>query len=140
MNRYPLWKYAIIVIALLVGLVYTLPNFFPSVPAVQVSSSHANVTVDATLQATVESTLKDAKLPYRNVTLDPTGIKVLFDDLDTQLRAKDALIAKLGSNYIVALSLLSSSPQWLASIGALPMSLGLDLRGGVHFLMQVDMK
>jgi preprotein translocase subunit SecD len=140
MNRYPLWKYAIILVALLIGLLYTLPNFFGEVPAVQVSSSHANAVVDNALLDRVESTLKEAKLPYRGATLDPSGVRVRFEDLETQLKAKDALTAKLGDNYIVALSLLSSSPQWLASIGALPMYLGLDLRGGVHFLLQVDMK
>jgi preprotein translocase subunit SecD len=145
MNRYPLWKFIIIAIALSVGLLYALPNFFGEVPAVQVSSSHANVTVDNALLATVEDTLKQAKLDYRGAALDPTGIKVRLNDYDTQLKAKDALNAKLNpdpqnANYIVALSLLSTSPQWLANIGALPMYLGLDLRGGVHFLLQVDMK
>ena len=81
-----------------------------------------------------------ANIPYRGAALDPTGVKVRFADPDTQLKAKDVLQAKLGDNYIVALNLLSSSPHWLASIGALPMYLGLDLRGGVHFLLQVDMK
>src|SRR5207344_2071995 len=88
----------------------------------------------------VEEALKGANIAFRGDTLDPTGIKVRFADPDTQLKAKDVLQQKLGDNYIVALNLLSSSPQWLASIGALPMYLGLDLRGGVHFLLQVDMK
>ncbi len=139
MNRYPAWKYAIIAIALVIGIVYTLPNFFPEVPAVQVSSAKGEK-LDSGLLNTVETTLKDANIPYRGAVLDPTGIKVRLSDTDTQLKAKDALAAKLGDSYIVALNLLSSSPQWLASIGALPMYLGLDLRGGVHFLLQVDMK
>jgi preprotein translocase subunit SecD len=140
MNRYPVWKYTIIAIALVVAIVYTLPNFFPEVPAVQVSTSKAAVKIDAsTLQAS-EDALKAAGIAYRGESLDATGVKIRFADPDTQLKAKDVLQQKLGDNYIVALNLLSSSPQWLASIGALPMYLGLDLRGGVHFLLQVDMK
>jgi len=140
MNRYPLWKYLVIVAALAVGIVYTVPNFFPEVPAVQVSSSKATVKVDTALLATVEDALKAAAIPYRGAALDATGIKVRFSDPDTQIKAKDVLQAKLGDNYIVALNLLSATPRWLMSIGALPMYLGLDLRGGVHFLLQVDMK
>ncbi len=140
MNRYPLWKYVIIAVALAAGIVYTVPNMFPEVPAVQVSSSKAAVKIDNALLASIEEALKAASIEYRGVTLDPTGIKVRFADPDTQLKAKDALQAKLGTNYIVALNLLSASPQWLTAIGAKPMYLGLDLRGGVHFLLQVDMK
>jgi preprotein translocase subunit SecD len=140
MNRYPLWKYLLIAVALVVGIVYTVPNFFPEVPAVQVSSSKAGVKFDAALLATVEDALKAAGIPYRGESQDATGIKVRFADPDTQLKAKDAIQAKLGPNYIVALNLISASPQWLTSIGAKPMYLGLDLRGGVHFLLQVDMK
>ena len=138
MNRYPLWKYIVIGVALAVGVLYTLPNFFPEVPAVQVSS--AKTKIDSSVLGSIEDALKAASIPYRGAALDATGIKVRFDDPDTQLKAKDALQAKLGDNFIVALNLLSSSPQWLAAIGALPMYLGLDLRGGVHFLLQVDMK
>jgi len=140
MNRYPVWKYTLIVIALLIGVVYTLPNFFPEVPAVQISSSKSGVRIDNGLLGTAEDALKTANIPYRGATLDPTGIKIRFDDTDLQLKAKDALQTKLGDNYIVALNLISASPQWLTAIGALPMYLGLDLRGGVHFLLQVDMK
>jgi len=140
MNRYPLWKYVLIAVALVVGIVFTVPNFFPEVPAVQVSSSKAAVKVDNALLGMVEDTLKAAAIPYRGATLDATGVKLRFDDPDTQLKAKDALQAKLGDNYIVALNLQSATPRWLTKIGALPMYLGLDLRGGVHFLLQVDMK
>jgi preprotein translocase subunit SecD len=138
MNRYPLWKYLLIAVALVVGILYTLPNFFPEVPAVQVSTAKGKA--DTALLGMVEDALKAANIPFRGAALDPTGIKVRFADTDTQLKAKDVIQAKLGENYIVALNLLSSSPQWLTSIGALPMYLGLDLRGGVHFLLQVDMK
>jgi preprotein translocase subunit SecD len=140
MNRYPLWKYVLIAVALFVGVVYTLPNFFAEVPAVQVSTSKATVKIDAATLQTVEDALKAANIAYRGESVDSTGVKVRFADPDTQLKAKDVLQQKLGDNYIVALNLLSSSPRWLASIGALPMYLGLDLRGGVHFLLQVDMK
>ncbi|HYQ99885.1 MAG TPA: protein translocase subunit SecD, partial [Casimicrobiaceae bacterium] len=140
MNRYPLWKYVLIAIALVVGILYTLPNFFPEVPAVQVSTSKSTAKVDTALLGTVEDALKAASISYRGAALDPTGIKVRFADPDTQLKAKDVLQGKLGDDYIVALNLLSSSPHWLAAVGALPMYLGLDLRGGVHFLLQVDMK
>jgi preprotein translocase subunit SecD len=139
MNRYPPWKYALIAVALVIAALYALPNFFPEVPAVQVSTSKATVKLDAPLLASVEDALKGAGIQYRGAVLDATGVKARFADPDTQLKAKDVLSAKLGDNYIVALNLLSSSPQWLASIGALPMYLGLDLRGGVHFLLQVDM-
>ncbi len=140
MNRYPLWKYLLIGAALLIGFLYTLPNFFPEAPAVQVSTSKATVKLDTALLVQVESALQTAKIPYRGAVLDDTGVKVRLADTDTQIRARDALQGSLGENYIVALNLLSSSPRWLAAIGALPMYLGLDLRGGVHFLLQVDMK
>ena len=138
MNRYPLWKFIVIAVALVAGFLYTLPNFFPEVPAVQVSSPRAKL--EAASMTAVEDALKAANIPIRGIAMDAIGIKVRLSDTDTQLKAKDVLQSKLGPNYIVALNLLSSSPQWLAAIGALPMYLGLDLRGGVHFLLQVDMK
>ena len=140
MNRYPPWKYILIGIALVVGIFYTLPNFFPEVPAVQVSTSKASVKIDAGTLQTVEDALKAANVPFNGALLDSNGVKVRLPDPDTQLKARDVLQQKFGDNYIVALNLLSTSPRWLASIGALPMYLGLDLRGGVHFLLQVDMK
>jgi preprotein translocase subunit SecD len=140
MNRYPLWKYIVIAIALAFGLTYMVPNFFPEVPGVQVSSSKSTVKIDNALLDSIEGALKAAGVPYRGAELDPVGIKIRFNDLDTQLKGKDLLQTRLGDNYIVAINLFSASPHWLASIGALPMYLGLDLRGGVHFLLQVDMK
>src|SRR5438045_3794965 len=100
MNRYPLWKYIVIGIALVVGVVYALPNLFPDVPAVQVSSSKSGVKIDSALLATVEDALKGAGVAYRGEVLDLTGIKVRFNDFDTQVKAKDVLQAKLGDNYI----------------------------------------
>src|SRR5258705_3028348 len=140
MNRYPFLKYAVIAVPLVGGVVYTIPNFFPEVPGVQVSTSKSSLKIDSSTLQSVEDALKAANIAYKGESVDATGIKLRFDDPDTQLKAKDALQGKLGDNYIVALNLLSATPRWLTSIGALPMYLGLDLRGGVHFLLQVDMK
>jgi preprotein translocase subunit SecD len=141
MNRYPLWKNLIIAAAMLLGLLYTLPNFFGEVPAVQVSPARATLKVDLSLQQQVEDALTKAHIAYNGVFLDPNSIKVRFKDTDAQLKAKDVLQTSLGSRgYVIALNMLSSSPKWLSGLGALPMYLGLDLRGGVHFLLQVDMK
>ena len=145
MNRYPAWKYALLVIALLVGLVYTLPNFFGEAPAVQVSSGKATLKVDAALAPRVEQILTQAGLKADFVQFEGTSVKARFADLDAQRKAKDAISAALNPDaanpsYIVALNLLSRSPHWLTAMHALPMFLGLDLRGGVYFLMQVDMK
>ena len=145
MNRYPAWKYALLVIALLVGLVYTLPNFFGEAPAVQVSSGKATLKVDSALAPRVEQILTQAGLKADFVQFEGASVKARFADLDAQRKAKDAISAALNPDatnpsYIVALNLLSRSPHWLTAMHALPMFLGLDLRGGVYFLMQVDMK
>lgn len=140
MNRYPLWKYLLILAALVTGLVYTLPNFYGEAPAVQVQPLRTGLKADSALMQEVQDTLKAASLNPDLVTLDETSVKARFRDTDSQLKAKDVLQAKLGDDYMVALNLLSRSPQWMSDIHALPMYLGLDLRGGVHFLMQVDMK
>ena len=140
MNRYSPWQYIIVTASLVLGLVYTLPNFFGEVPAVQVSPVRATLKVDDALLARVEGLLKKNAILEDGVFLDTAGVKVRLADTDTQLKAKDLLQAQLGDDYIVALNLLSNSPRWLTAIGALPMYLGLDLRGGVHFLLQVDMR
>ncbi|MDL2336877.1 MAG: protein translocase subunit SecD [Pseudomonadota bacterium] len=145
MNRYPLWKYAILLAALLVGLIYTLPNLFGEAPAVQVSSGRATLKIDGNVATRVEQVLTQAGLKADFVQFEGTSVKARFADTDAQIKAKDAIGKALNPDpadpsYIVALNLLSRSPHWLASLHALPMSLGLDLRGGVHFLMQVDMK
>ena len=145
MNRYPLWKYAILLIAMVVGLLYTLPNFFGEAPAVQVSSGKVTLKIDAAMAERVEGILKNAGVTPDFVQFDGNSVKARLSDVDTQVRAKDALVKALNPDpanpsYIVALNLLSRSPAWMAEIRALPMYLGLDLRGGVHFLMQVDMK
>ena len=145
MNRYPLWKYAILVVAVLIGFLYTLPNFFGEAPAVQVSPGKAMVKVDLAVQGRVEEALKAAGVAHQGLTLDGTSVKVRLDSTDTQLKAKDAIQKALipdpgDPGYVVALNLLSRSPEWLRAIHAAPMYLGLDLRGGVHFMLQVDMQ
>ena len=144
MNRYPLWKYAIIVVALLMGGLYTLPNFFGEAPAVQVSAAKAIYKVDAALQTKVVQALKDAAIEPTGLSLENNSLKVRLADTDSQLKAKDVIQKALVPDpevapYVVALNLISRSPQWLTSLNAAPMYLGLDLRGGVHFMLQVDM-
>jgi len=145
MNRYPWWKYAILLVALVVGALYTAPNFFGESPAVQVSSGKATVKVEAALVDRVKAALTAASLSADFVQLEGNSVRARFADTDTQIKAKDAIAKALNPDaadpsYIVALNLVSRSPQWMTSLRALPMYLGLDLRGGVHFLMQVDMK
>ena len=145
MNRYPLWKYVTVAIALVLGFVYTLPNFFGESPAVQVSSAKATIKVDQKTLARVEEALKAAGITHDGLQLDFNGVKSRFATTDTQLKARDVLEKAFNPDpadpqYVVALNLLSASPRWLTALHALPMYLGLDLRGGVHFLLQVDMK
>ena len=145
MNRYPVWKYAILAIAVVFGLLYTLPNFFGEAPAIQVSSGKATVKLEPTMAGRVETALREGGIEHTGIFADTNSIKARFRDTDTQLRAKDVVSRALNPDpadptWIVALNLLSNSPNWLTSVGALPMYLGLDLRGGVHFLLQVDMK
>ena len=145
MNRYPAWKYVLIGVVLLIAALYTLPNFFGEAPAVQISSSKSTVKVDTTTLAKVEQALKGAGITADGITLEAGSIKARFGNTDTQGKAKDAIQTALSpdpsdSSYVVALNLLSRSPAWLTSLNANPMYLGLDLRGGVHFMLQVDMK
>ena len=145
MNRYPLWKYITVAIALVLGFIYTLPNFFGESPAVQLSSAKATIKVDDKALARAESALLAAGITHDGIQLDFNGVKTRFKDTDTQLKAKDILEKTFNPDpadpqYVVALNLLSASPKWLTALHAQPMYLGLDLRGGVHFLLQVDMK
>jgi len=144
MNRYAIWKYVVLVIALLVGAFYTLPNFFGEAPAVQISAAKATAKVDLGVQERVESALKTAGLTPELLALEGGSLKVRFDSTDTQIKAKDAIQQALvpdanDPSYVVALNLLARSPAWLSAMHAAPMYLGLDLRGGVHFMLQVDM-
>jgi len=145
MNRYPLWKYVVLVLALAIGLLFSLPNVFGEAPAVQLSSGKATVKLTVEAVAKVEGILKAAGLAADFVEFDNGSIKARFKDTETQLKARDALGKAFNPDaadphYIVALNLVTRSPLWLRSLHANPMFLGLDLRGGVHFLMQVDMK
>lgn len=138
-----------VLVALVIGIIYTIPNFFGESPAVQVSSANVTLKVDQQLLSRVDSILKQNNIPYTGSYFQQNGpvgtIRIRFDSTDNQLKAKDILERSLNTNtqepdYTVALNLLSGSPDWLTSLGANPMYLGLDLRGGVHFLLQVDMK
>ncbi|WP_291915089.1 protein translocase subunit SecD [Limnohabitans sp.] len=145
MNRYPVWKYVILVITLLLGVIYTLPNFFGEAPAVQVSSAKATIKVDTSTLQKVEDALKSAGATPQSVVLEGTSIRARFENTDQQLKAKDAIQKALipdaaDPQFVVALNLVSRSPDWLTALHASPMYLGLDLRGGVHFMLQVDMQ
>ena len=145
MNRYPVWKYAILVVALLIGVIYTLPNFFGEAPAVQVSSAKSSVKIDENVLTRVEAALKAASLSPDTLSLENGSVRARFNTPDEQLKAKDVIERSLVTDpsdpaYIVALNLVSRSPAWLTALGAHPMYLGLDLRGGVHFMLQVDMQ
>jgi preprotein translocase subunit SecD len=145
MNRYPVWKYLLIVLALAFGAVYALPNLFGDAPAIQVSSAKSTAKVDTALLNRVEGILKAANITPTSMVFDNNSIKIRLKDTETQLKVQDAITKEIAPNadearYVVAQNLLSSSPSWLTSLGAVPMYLGLDLRGGLHFLMQVDMK
>jgi preprotein translocase subunit SecD len=140
MNRYSRWKYILILASIVLGLLYSVPNWFGQVPAVQVSPAKAVVQITPSLETGIENKLKEKQIPFSGISMDNNSVKVRLADTTAQLQARDALAEALGENYTVALNLLPATPAWMASIGAQPMSLGLDLRGGVHFLMQVDME
>lgn len=144
MNRYPVWKYAIILVALIMGGLYALPNLFGESPAVQISAAKASQKLDAATVTRVEESLRSAGIVSEAITLEGQSIKARFASTDVQIKAKDAIQKSLNpegaeGSYVVALNLLSRSPAWLTALHASPMYLGLDLRGGVHFMLQVDM-
>ncbi|NDA04506.1 MAG: protein translocase subunit SecD [Betaproteobacteria bacterium] len=145
MNRYPIWKYVLMALAFTLGLLYTLPNFFGEAPAVQVSPGKATVKFGSDMPERIRQALRQAGVQERGMFVENHSIRVRLADTDQQLKAKDALQRSLNPDaadpgYVVALNLLSASPRWLSQLRALPMYLGLDLRGGVHFLLQVDLK
>lgn len=151
MNRYPLWKYILIAVVLIIAIVYTLPNFYGESPAVQVSSAKATVKVDESMMTKVEQALKNANLTPNGIFFErgaqQNTVRVRFDPTaaEQQLKAQTVLEQALNPDrtdpsYIVAPNLVPNTPSWLLSLNALPMYLGLDLRGGVHFLLQVDMR
>lgn len=144
MNRYPLWKYALIAVSLLISVIYTLPNLYGEAPAVQVSAGKMTVKVDGQTLEQVEKALQEAGITADSVVFDGS-VRARFDTEDTQIKAKDVIARALAAGkeegaYIVALNLVSRSPDWLTALHAKPMYLGLDLRGGVHFMLQVDMR
>ncbi|MFM6986275.1 MAG: protein translocase subunit SecD [Hydrogenophaga sp.] len=144
MNRYPLWKYLVILVVTLIGLLYALPNLFGEAPAVQVSAGRATVKVDTGTLSAVEQALADQGLKPSLVAFEGASVKARFETTDDQLKARDALEKAFNPDpanrsHVVALNLVPRTPVWLASLGAAPMYLGLDLRGGVHFMLQVDM-
>ncbi|WP_293267321.1 protein translocase subunit SecD [Neptunomonas sp.] len=139
LNRYPLWKNLLIIFVLLIGALYASPNLYPEDYAVQLSGQRDIHQVDQPLMDTVISALKREGLAYKEVELTKKNGLIRFPDGETQLKAKQVISAVLGDNYVVALNLAPTTPEWLENIGAGPMKLGLDLRGGVHFLLEVDM-
>lgn len=138
MNQYPLWKYVLIFAVVAVGVLYSLPNLYGEDPALQISGTRS-AKVDAAIQNRVEETLRQANLPFKSASVEGAALLVRFADTGAQLKAQDAVKAGLGENYVVALNLAPRTPRWLLKLNARPMYLGLDLRGGVHFLMEVDM-
>jgi preprotein translocase subunit SecD len=136
-NKYPLWKYLLLVVVLVVGVLYFLPNLYGEDPAVQVSALRG-AEINLATQETVRKSLKDAKVPFNSIELKPTQVMARFANTEDQLEGKDVIKQALGDNYVAALNLAPRTPQWLLAINAIPMYLGLDLRGGVHFLMEVD--
>jgi preprotein translocase subunit SecD len=139
MNRYPLWKYIVIALAIIVSALYAVPNLFGEVPAVQVAGTRASFKVDDALRTKLQDALKAANVNVTETEQEGDAVRFRVADTDTQLRARDVLQKNVSNGFVVALNLVPNSPHWLQAIGAKPMYLGLDLRGGVHFLLQVDM-
>ncbi len=137
LNQYPAWKYLLILLTVIAGAIYALPNIYGSDPALQISATRTT-TVDTGTDAQIRSQLDSSKIPYRNTLLGDKGLLIRFNNVEDQLKAAGVVQQQLGSDYTVALNLAPASPAWLTSINALPMYLGLDLRGGLHFLMEVD--
>jgi len=137
LNQYPLWKYLLIVFILVIGAIYALPNLYGTDPAIQVSATRTT-TVDQATQTRIRNLLKGHNIEYRRITLGEKGLLVRFGNVEDQLKSNDLIRETLGSDYVVAMNLVPSAPGWLKDLGALPMYLGLDLRGGLHFLMEVD--
>jgi preprotein translocase subunit SecD len=140
MNKYPIWKYVVIAVALVVSLLYAAPNLFGEVPVVQVSGARTTTKVDDAMRADLEAAIKGAGIALAGVEVAEGHVSFRFADTDTQIKARDIIQPKVPAGYVVALHLQPATPHWLQALGSKPMYLGLDLRGGVHFLLQVDMK
>jgi len=139
LNRYPLWKYLLILVVLAAGLIYSLPNLYPEDPAVQISSASGDTTIDDGELERVQRALSDAGITIKAIERDASSVLIRLADADEQLQARDRIAAMLDDDFVVALNLAESTPAWLQALSASPMTLGLDLRGGVHFLLEVDM-
>lgn len=139
LNKYPLWKYILILVVLVIGLLYSAPNLYPDDPAVQITGNNVNLTIDDTTLNNVTQILNKANIETKSISIENGAILVRLTKLAAQLPAKAALQKALGDDYVVALNLVATTPAWLTSIGARPMKLGLDLSGGVHFLLEIDM-
>jgi preprotein translocase subunit SecD len=137
-NHTPWWKWLIIAVIIVPGAFYALPNIFGDDPGIQLRGARGG-SLGADQFQEVQAVLDEAGLPYDSVSLDDSGIRIRFSTTDAQLQARDMLEARLPTGFTIALTLLPAAPQWLSNAGALPMYLGLDLRGGVHFLLDVDM-
>ncbi len=139
LNRYPMWKYLLILIVLAVGVVYSLPNLYPEDPAVQISSGQGDATLDQRQVERIQDSLREAGINIKAAESSENSVLIRLDDPDEQLQARDRIAAMLDEDFVVALNLAESTPRWLQALSASPMTLGLDLRGGVHFLLEVDM-
>ncbi|BET95735.1 protein translocase subunit SecD [Xenorhabdus taiwanensis] len=139
LNRYPLWKYLMLIAAILIGLLYALPNLYGEDPAVQITGARGIAASEKTLDQ-VRNVLEKDQIKSKSIALENGAILARFSSTDVQLRAREALVSALGEQYVVALNLAPATPVWLRAVAAEPMKLGLDLRGGVHFLMEVDME
>ncbi|MFC2991099.1 MULTISPECIES: protein translocase subunit SecD [Halomonas] len=139
LNRYPMWKYLLILIVLAIGLVYSLPNLYPEDPAVQISSGRGDATLDQRQLERIQDSLREAGITIKAVESSENSVLIRLGDADEQLQARDRIVAMLDDDFVVALNLAESTPGWLQALSASPMTLGLDLRGGVHFLLEVDM-
>ncbi|MDP2226707.1 MAG: protein translocase subunit SecD [Moraxellaceae bacterium] len=137
--RFPLWKYGLIVVITVASLIYSLPNLYPDEPAIQVSGASASVLTDAAVLEKATTALSVAGLPFHDAEVQPKGLLIRVGTAEQQVQAQDIVRRALGDSYVVALNLAQTTPQWLRALGAGPMKLGLDLRGGVHFLLEVDM-
>ncbi|WP_374354332.1 protein translocase subunit SecD [Chitinimonas sp.] len=139
MNRYPLWKYLLIILAVIAGFIYSVPNLYGESPAIQISAVHSGNPVSNDTLGLVQKTLADAKLVTTGVKFDGKSVLAKLQDVESQTKARELVQHALGDEFVVALNTISNTPPWFASVGAHPMARGLDLRGGVHFLMEVDM-
>ncbi|EEG22780.1 preprotein translocase subunit SecD [Eikenella corrodens] len=139
MNRYPLWKYLLIGLVIVVSAIYALPNFYGETPAVQVSTNRQSIHIDQTTEQAVAEALKAANIQHNGMFIADGSLRVRLPNEELQSKARDVIEQKLGDNYIIALNLIANTPDWMTKLGANPMFLGLDLRGGVHFTMRVDM-